>query len=101
VLTNGRVPACMHRVRTPSGRERFLALMSTLPAVDKGAVVIRPLDKLVDGAHPRLYRPVNFEEYARFKYSDEGRELGNRTLEAFCGVKEGGDGEEPKTTAAA
>ncbi|GJN03473.1 hypothetical protein PR202_ga20924 [Eleusine coracana subsp. coracana] len=90
VMTNGRVPACLHRVRTPSGRERFLALRSTLPA--RTSAVVGPLDELVDGAHPRLYRPVNYAAYARFKYSDDGRELGNRTLEAFCGVvnKEGG-----------
>ncbi|GJN16250.1 hypothetical protein PR202_gb03297 [Eleusine coracana subsp. coracana] len=89
VMTNGRVPACLHRVRTPSGRERFLALMSTLPAGT--SVVVGPLNELVDGAHPRLYRPVDYAAYARFKYSDDGRELGNRTLEAFCGVvnKEG------------
>lgn len=84
-MTNGRVPACLHRVRTPSGRERFLALMGPLPA--SGAVV-GPLDEVVDGAHPRIYRPVDYKAYARFKFSDEGCELEN-PLEAFCGVKEG------------
>ncbi|TVT97765.1 hypothetical protein EJB05_56974, partial [Eragrostis curvula] len=98
VMTNGRVPSCLHRVRTPSGRERFLALMSPMPAT--GCTLVRPLDELIDDAHPRLYCPVDFEEYARFKYSDEGRKLGIRTLGAFCGVKDGCDGEKPQTTTA-
>ncbi|TVU06034.1 hypothetical protein EJB05_49224, partial [Eragrostis curvula] len=100
VMTNGRVPACWHRVRTPSGRERFLAVLIALPAA--GSTMVHPLDELIDGAHPRLYRPIDFEAYMQFRYSNEGRELGNRSrrLGAFCGVKDSSDGEEPQTTTA-
>ena len=52
--------------------------------------------------HPQLYRPIDLKAYVWFKYFDEGRELGNRTLEAFCGdsgAKHDGNCMEPRTAA--
>ncbi|KAK3121699.1 hypothetical protein QOZ80_8BG0659080 [Eleusine coracana subsp. coracana] len=86
VATNGRVPACVHRVRTPSNRKRFSVLLSSKP---KDGVTVRPLDELVDAYHPLQYNPCNFSEYIDFRYAKSvvGGDLisVDGTLKAFCG----------------
>ncbi|CAL5012362.1 unnamed protein product [Urochloa decumbens] len=82
VVTNGRVPACVHRVSTPRGRERLSAQFVSKP---KDGNTVRPLDELVDADHPPLYKPCNFDEYVRFRFAGDGQKLSD-PLEAFCGV---------------
>ncbi|CAL5006350.1 unnamed protein product [Urochloa decumbens] len=85
VVTNGRMPACVHRVRAPSRRERLLAQFVSVP---KDSFTVQPLDELVDADHLPRYNPCDFDGYVRFRYAGEGRKLSD-PLEAFCGVAKG------------
>ncbi|OEL23287.1 putative 2-oxoglutarate-dependent dioxygenase AOP1.2 [Dichanthelium oligosanthes] len=82
VVTNGRVPAGVHRVRTPSNRERLSALFFSQP---KGGSTVRPLEELVGEDHPRRYNPCNLDEYIEFRFTGDGRKFSD-PLKGFCGV---------------
>ncbi|CAO2188167.1 unnamed protein product [Urochloa humidicola] len=82
VVANGRVPAGVHRVRTPSDRERMSVLFECTP---KEGATVRPLEELVDDDHPLMYNDCSFTEYVNFRFAGDGRKLSD-PLKAFCGV---------------
>ncbi|RLM61089.1 Gibberellin 3-beta-dioxygenase 1 [Panicum miliaceum] len=79
-----RVLACLHRVSAPGGRERLSAQFVSKP---KDSHTVRPLDELVDGDHPPLYKPCDFDGYVRFRFAGDGRKLSD-PLEAFGVAKD-------------
>ncbi|GJN16231.1 hypothetical protein PR202_gb03275 [Eleusine coracana subsp. coracana] len=82
VVTNGRVPANLHRVRTPSDRERFSVQFESRP---KYGSTVRPVEELIDDDHPLQYDPCDFDEYVNFRFIGEGRKLSD-PLKGFCGT---------------
>ncbi|CAL5013395.1 unnamed protein product [Urochloa decumbens] len=82
VATNGCVPACFHRVRTPSNRERFTVLFTL---AQKEGVEVRALEDLVDEEHPLMFNPLSIEEYSKWLYWEEGHKFED-PLKAYCGV---------------
>ncbi|CAO2191384.1 unnamed protein product [Urochloa humidicola] len=86
VATNGRVPACLHRVRTPSNRERFAVLLGRK---QKDGVEVRALGDLVDAEHPLQFNPLRHEEYSKWRYTEEGFKFDD-PLKAYCGVDKDG-----------
>ncbi|KAL6900837.1 hypothetical protein ACP4OV_005513 [Aristida adscensionis] len=84
VVTNERVPACVHRVRTPSNRdrERFSVLIGSRPK--GGAAGVRALEELVqEGRRTLVYNPSRPNEYSAFRLFKEGSKFSD-PLKAIC-----------------
>lgn len=58
---------------------------TALFSVLKEGCIVKAPDELVDEQHPLLFKPFDYEEFARF-YRTEGGQKAESALEAFCGV---------------
>ncbi len=64
LVSNGRLPANLHRVANPTGewatrpRHALIYFVNARPEV-----LLRAPDALVDGAHPRLWKPIRARDF--------------------------------------
>ncbi|CAL4923236.1 unnamed protein product [Urochloa decumbens] len=89
LITNGRVAASVHRVKTLSNRERYAILCASSV---KNSVAISVMDEFVDHGNPPKYNSVKTDEYLEFRYSGEGFKS-SQPLEEYCGVHKCGSTE--------
>ncbi|CAI0390417.1 unnamed protein product [Linum tenue] len=69
VLSNGRYKSVHHRAVTSKERSRVSLAMFYAP--DKDAV-IGPVEDLIDGEHPRMYREYRYSEFLEEFGKQEG-----------------------------
>ncbi|KAK8697511.1 hypothetical protein V6N13_113656 [Hibiscus sabdariffa] len=74
IVTNGKFKSVFHHVVVNSTCHRLGTSFFLMASSD---AEISPLRKLVDSAHPPLYRPVTGKEYFQLKYN-----LFNKALES-------------------
>ncbi|KAK8926435.1 hypothetical protein KSP39_PZI018306 [Platanthera zijinensis] len=82
--SNGKFQAPKHHVKMEGMETRYSMVYSTFPSQIES--VIEVPKKLVDKEHPLLFRPFDFYEYLKFRFSDEG-EKHEDALKAYCGVE--------------
>ncbi|ESW17551.1 hypothetical protein PHAVU_007G248700 [Phaseolus vulgaris] len=80
VWSNGRIPACEHRVLVKSKKERYS--MGLLSYVNK---IMEPEEGLVDEEHPLRYKPLDHYGYLRFFITEEALKSDSR-INAYCGI---------------
>ncbi|CAL4940037.1 unnamed protein product [Urochloa decumbens] len=83
LMTNGRVAASVHRVKTLSNRERYAILCASWV---KNSVAVSVMDDFVDHENPPKYNPVKTDEYLEYRYTGEGLKS-SQPLEDYCGVQ--------------
>ncbi|KAK8926426.1 hypothetical protein KSP39_PZI018284 [Platanthera zijinensis] len=83
--SNGRFHAPDHHVKMEGFGTRYSMVYSTFPS--KSDNIIEVPKELVDKQHPLLFRPFNYYEYLKFRFSDEGEEYED-TLKAYCGIEQ-------------
>ncbi|KAM0939007.1 putative oxoglutarate/iron-dependent dioxygenase, non-heme dioxygenase domain-containing protein [Dioscorea sansibarensis] len=79
--TNGRLKAPVHRVAITSKETRYSVLFGLRP---RDSALVQTPEELVDENHPLLFRPYYYNEYIKFKFSEEGKKAKN-ALKVFCG----------------
>ncbi|KAF2541079.1 hypothetical protein F2Q68_00032657 [Brassica cretica] len=82
VLLNGRVFPPLHRVVITGKKDRHTAGLFLLP---KEGLIINAFEEVVDGEHPRLYKPFDYNAYFKFTYTDtKKRDLS--ALKTYCSL---------------
>lgn len=82
--SNGRFQAPEHHVKTEGFETRYSMVYSTFPSQSNNIIEIPK--ELVDKQHPLLFKPFDYYDYLKFRFSDEGEKCED-TLKAFCGVE--------------
>ncbi|KAI8012611.1 2-oxoglutarate-dependent dioxygenase DAO [Camellia lanceoleosa] len=67
IWSNGRLPSVKHKVQCYEGKTRFSTAFFVFGPNDRGT---EQPPELVDSQHPRLYNPINFEEYRLLRISN-------------------------------
>ncbi|PKA63097.1 2'-deoxymugineic-acid 2'-dioxygenase [Apostasia shenzhenica] len=80
--TNGRLRAPVHRVKMTGDEGRFSALYGSRPNYNS---IVQTPEEFINEENPRLYRPYNYTEYMKFRYSDEGKGHKDPFI-SFCGI---------------
>ncbi|KAL1209033.1 putative 2-oxoglutarate-dependent dioxygenase AOP1.2 [Cardamine amara subsp. amara] len=82
VVLNGQVQPAAHRVMRTGTNTRYSAGLFSVPKTEH--LVYAP-EEMVDGEHPRLFKPIDFEAFFDFTVERSGRR-DLSALRTFCGL---------------
>ncbi|XP_050365268.1 probable 2-oxoglutarate-dependent dioxygenase AOP1 [Argentina anserina] len=82
--SNGRMHAAKHRVMMSGEKERYSLGQFVDPV--EGTIIKAPKE-LVDEEHPRILKDIDYTNFSKFFYSDEGRFIDTQMqIFAFAGI---------------
>lgn len=73
----------MHRILVGGKETRYSSILLSIPKDD---TVIQAPPELIDGDHPPLFKPYDYESYIKYCFTEEGQKA-NHQLDEFCGLK--------------
>lgn len=79
--SNGRMYAPFHRAMFKGAKDRLACASFLMPKADE---MVEAPPELVDGEHPRLFRPYAYGEFVRF--SREAGATNEDILDMFAGI---------------
>ncbi|KAG0488680.1 hypothetical protein HPP92_007491 [Vanilla planifolia] len=81
-FTNGIFKAPKHQVKMENSRKRYSVIFTSFPSYNSD--VIKSPDKLVDESHPLIYKPFNYYEYLKLRFTNQDTE---GDLKTYFGIE--------------